>query len=348
MSSEGTQTRAPSGRQVLAPARRWPVPHGPTPSFSVILPVRNAAAVVGAAIESALTQSVQPHEVIVVDDGSTDELASALEPFRGAIRLIRSAGRGVAAARNAAAAAAGGDFVVMLDADDRFLPGRLEALGELAAQRPDLDVLATDAFLEKDGRLLGRFAETVPFAVDDQRTAILDRCFFAWPAIRRSRLVAVGGFDQSLRSGSDWECGIRLVLSGCTVGEVDEPLYLYRLHEGSLTADRLPALRDRVTLLELSARHPGLDSHERAALERSLRSKRRKVLGAEAEVALIERHRDARLRALRLVAAPGAELRLRVAAARWALAPERARRLLLAARDGGGARALASTAPWQV
>lgn len=334
--------------RVLAPSPRWPVPRVPVPSFSVILPVRNAANVVGEAIESALAQSTRPHEVIVVDDGSTDDLIRALGPFRNAIRLIRGPGRGVAAARNVATAEADGDFVVMLDADDRFLPSRLEALGDLASRRPDLDVLATDAFLEKDGRRLGRFGERVPFAVDDQRTAVLDRCFVAWPAIRRSRLATLDGFDESLRTGSDWDCVIRLVLSGCAAGQIDEPLYVYRLHEGSLTADRLAALRDRVTLLERSALHPGLHAHERAALERSLRSKHRKLLQAEAELALLNGRSDARLRALRLAGVPGADSRLRLVALGWALAPGRAARLMRAARASGDARALASTAPWQV
>jgi hypothetical protein len=314
----------------------------------VILPVRNAASVIGEAIESALAQSLPPSEVIVVDDGSTDELIGALTPFRDAIQLIRGPGRGVAAARNVAVAAANGDFVVMLDADDKFLPGRLEALGELASQRPDLDILATDAFLENDGRRLSRFGEMVPFAVADQRIAVLDRCFVAWPAIRRSRLIALGGFDESLRSGSDWECAIRLILSGCAAGQVDDPLYVYRRHPGSLTADRLATLRDRVTLLERNALHPGLDEHERAALKRSLQSKRRKLLQAEAEVALLSGHSDARLRALRLASATEANARLRLTAIGWAFAPHRASRLLAASHAHGDARALASTAPWQV
>src|SRR5207248_4438233 len=116
-------------------------------------------------------------------------------------------------ALNAAAQAATGEFVSWLDADDAYEPERLAATGELGAQRPDLDILMTDSYLEVDGRVVGRFSDETPFAAVDQRMAILDRCFIGWPAIRRSRLLDVGGFDESLRTGYDWDFWIRLLFA---------------------------------------------------------------------------------------------------------------------------------------
>ena len=131
-----------------------------------------------------------------------------------------------------------GDYVATLDADDEYLPGRLAALEAAALARPDLDILATDVLFETDGRSAGRFNEQTPFPADGQRSAVLDRCFVAVPAVRRTRLLAIGGFDESLRTSEDWDLLIRLVLAGAAAGLVDEPLYRYRLRPDSLTADR--------------------------------------------------------------------------------------------------------------
>src|SRR5436305_10109763 len=140
-----------SGRRFLAPVPTASVEPGPEPAFSVIVAAYEAAGTIAAAIDSALAQTLAPHEVIVCDDGSTDDLEGALAPYRDQIVLIRQENAGEGAAKNAAARAATGDFVVVLDADDRFLPERLEALCELAVARPDLDIPTTDAFPELDG-----------------------------------------------------------------------------------------------------------------------------------------------------------------------------------------------------
>jgi glycosyltransferase involved in cell wall biosynthesis len=120
--------------RLAAPPPAGPVARAAPPTFSVAIAAYQAADVVGEAIESALAQTVPPHEVVVCDDGSTDDLDRALEPYRDRIVLLRQRNRGEAAAKNAAARAASGDFVAILDADDVYLPERLEALGRLAAE----------------------------------------------------------------------------------------------------------------------------------------------------------------------------------------------------------------------
>jgi hypothetical protein len=279
-------------------------------------------------VRSALEQTAAPLEVIVCDDGSSDDLERALAFAANRIILIRQKHRGVASARNTALRAASGEFVANLDADDSYSPERLEALGALAAARPDLDILSSDVSLEVRGVLRGLFHEETPFAVDDQRTAILERCFCPSPAIRRRRLLAIGGFDESLTTGSDWECLIRLILVGCAAGLVDAPLYRYRLRDGSLTAARADTLRDRVQLLEKTATHPGLRPDEIRALAGSLAVQRSSVLLAEAESSLRKREPDARRRALRLAAARRGHLDVRLQALLAALAPETAARVL--------------------
>ncbi len=312
---------------------RAPQPAGPlaprgVPTFSVIITAYQAAGCIAEAIESALAQTAPAHEVIVCDDGSTDELEGVLAPYRDEIVYLRKERGGTSSAINAATAAASGEFVVVLDADDAYLPERLEALGALASIRPDLDILATDAYVELDGSVVGRFNERVKFAINDQRTAILDRCFCAWPAFRRSRLLAAGGYDESLLIGHDWECVIRLILGGSRAGLVDEPLYRYRLRPESLTADRLASLRWRVRLLDNVQVGHGLTGGELACLARSRAAQQRSLLLAEAEAAVRAGDAGARRRSLAVVVGSEIGFRTRLAAAASAVAPGLARRML--------------------
>ena len=317
---------------MLARAFRAPLVGGTArdapPTFSVVIATRNAAGSIPEAVESALTQTLPPLEVIVSDDGSIDSTAEAVDPYRNRITYLRNEHGGVAAARNAALELARGEFFAVLDADDRYLPERLEALGELAMARPDLDLLCTDALLEHEGRVVGTFGEDCSFAVEDQRAASRERCFCAWPAGRHTTLVAAGGFDESLRTGSDWECAIRLLFRGAVVGLVDEPLYSYRVHGRSLTADRVRTLNDRVAFLEQAGRSYALDPTERAALARSLRRQRAALVLTEAEAALRGQTRDARRRALAAARSPGVATRSRIAAAAAVIAPRTAARAL--------------------
>lgn len=300
----------------------------PSPTFSVVIAAHDAAGTIVEAVESALAQSLPPLEVIVCDDGSTDGTASVLEPYLQRIQYLRRPHRGVAAAWNAALSIARGDFFAVLGADDAYLPERLEALAALAHERPDLDLLCTDLVYEVDGRPVGRFEDTCPFAVAEQRAAILQRCFCAAPAARRSVLVRAGGFDESMRTGSDWECVIRLILGGAAAGLVAEPLYRYRIHAGSLTADRLATLRERIDFLERVRRTHELQPSERTALERSIARQRASLALGEAEVAVRARSADARRRALAAARAPAVAWRLRAAALTAALLPSTAARAL--------------------
>jgi hypothetical protein len=227
-------------RPVLAPPARTPVSPGPTPSFSVVIAAYNAAATIGEALASAFAQTAPPQDVVVCDDGSTDDLLTATAPFADRITLLRQQNAGEGAAKNAGVRAATAEFAVFLDADDVFDPERLEALGELASARPDLDILTTDALLEVDGAVVRRcYDESWTFDVEDQRAAILERNFvFGLAAVRRERFLAVGGFETSLLYAADWDLWSRLILDGSRAGLVVVPLATYRLRSTSLSAQR--------------------------------------------------------------------------------------------------------------
>jgi glycosyltransferase involved in cell wall biosynthesis len=322
----------PSMGRILAPPPSTPVePLAVPPTFSIVVPAYQAAETIGEALRSALGQVHPAHEIIVVDDGSTDDLDRALEEFEGRITLIKKANGGSASAHRAAMAAATGEFVAILDADDAYHPRRLEALAGLASLRPDLDLITTDARFVVGGETVGTFVTHNAFAVSDQRTAIFESCFVGgWPAVRLARLRAIGGFDESFRVAYDWDAWLRLILAGSLAGLVDEPYYDYRLHPDSLTASRTSSLWDRVRLLEKATLDPNLAPGEQQALARSLRAHRTRAVFAETHAALIDR--SDRRRLLRFALAANVDTRARLGAALAAPAPFLARRLVQADR----------------
>ena len=310
-----------------------PPPTGPLtslerpPTFSIVIPTYQAADTVAESIESALAQEQPASEVIVVDDGSTDRLEEALRPFRARIELISKENGGGASALNVGAVAASGDFIAILDADDAYHPRRIAALSALGRARPDLDLITTDARFIVAGETVGSFAANTPFAVQNQRTKIFENCFpGGWPAVRRERLLAIGGFDENLRTGYDWDCWIRLLLSGARAGLVEEPYYEYRLTPSSLTASRVSSLWDRVRLLEKAAANPDLQESERASVERAIRNHRSRAVIAEARSRVDGEESSRSLP--RLALAPGIEPKARAAALLAAGFPPLARRLL--------------------
>jgi hypothetical protein len=325
---------AQSSPRLVAP--RGPNQSGaPAPTFSVVIATYQSAKTVGDAVASALEQTLPPLEVIVCDDGSTDATEQALSPYRGRIVLLRQANGGEAAAKNAGILASQGDYVAVLDADDLFLPNRLEALASAACARPDLDILTTDAYLEVAGQTMKRcYQGGMRFAVDDQRRGILERNFiFGQVAVRRSRLLEVGGFDEALRWATDWDCWIRMIFTGSQAGLVDEPLGRYRLSSGSLSAQRARLIGGRVQVLEKALRRPDLAPAEHHVAARSLAENCRLLTLLRAREALVEATPGARRLLLDVALGSGFGLRTRAKALVAILAPASCRKLLLGRRQ---------------
>lgn len=318
---EGSQVAA------IAPPAREPLrPPAVPPTFSIVITAYEAAGTIAAAVRSALEQTHSAHEVIVVDDGSRDDLAGALAPFAGMIEVVHKENGGGASARNAGAAAASGEFMAVLDADDSYRPRRLEAIAALATARPDLDLVTTDARFVVEGKAVGSFAAHNGFASTDQRTAIFANCFVGgWPAVRIAALERIGGFDEEMRIAYDWDCWLRLILSGSAAGMADEPLYDYVLRSGSLASSRVASLWERVRLLEKATGNPDLLPIERVPLDEAIRWRRSEAMREETKAVL-----DGALprRRLRTLAGEDGGLRARGFAALALLAPQFARRLV--------------------
>jgi glycosyltransferase involved in cell wall biosynthesis len=216
------------------------------PAVSVVIPAFNAAWCVGKAIESVLSQDCEDREIIVVDDGSTDDTAAVLARYAGAIRVIAQANGGMSNARNAGIRAARGEFLAFLDSDDWWLPGKLSRQVELLRTRPDLGFCSCSARVEDmEGRLLNLWECPTwhgPFVVHlfGSGADVPGSCSAV--LARRALVLEVGAFDETLRGAEDPDLWIRLAaISGYAC--LPEPLSVILRRPGSVSRN-LEAMRE--------------------------------------------------------------------------------------------------------
>jgi glycosyltransferase involved in cell wall biosynthesis len=197
------------------------------PAVSIVVPVYNAAWCVGRAIDSVLAQGFRDFELIVVDDGSTDNTAAVLASYGPALRIVGKPNGGLSSARNAGMAAARGRYIAFLDADDWWLPGKLERQVALMELRPELAFCSTTARIEgPDGAALGEWRCSCA-AQPALEAIFLANAFVAGSGsavlARHEALKQAGDFDESLRSLEDIDMWMRLAATG-GYACVDEPL----------------------------------------------------------------------------------------------------------------------------
>jgi glycosyltransferase involved in cell wall biosynthesis len=212
---------------------------------SVVIPAYNASHHVGPAIESVLAQTYPYVEVVVVDDGSTDDTAAVLERFGRDVIVVRTTNAGPGAARNVGLRHARGDRVAFLDSDDLWAPRRLERCIEQLDERPEIDFVTTDAALIVDDvvtaqRFYGDLVDPRFPEPDEQLQMMVDHNFlFVSVVANRHAVDAVGGFDENraLMSSEDYDLWMRLLLAGARAALIREPLASYRLRSDSLSAN---------------------------------------------------------------------------------------------------------------
>lgn len=248
---------------------------------SVIVPLFNGRLFITSALESLQASTYDVWEAVVIDDGSTDgggDLVEGLAQGDSRIRLIRQQNRGLGAARNTGLDAARGEFVAFLDADDLWLPTKLER--QLGAWTEG--VLYSDAYLmpgESHGN--ERIGEHIRF----ERGQIFDqllqenRVGVLTALLPHTLVDEAGGFDATLPQGcEDYDLWLRLAARGVPFDYIDEPLAIYRVHPEAMSQSSVNMTRSRLAVYErLVASAPPV---KRQAVERRVAAEHRYLAGA--------------------------------------------------------------------
>ncbi len=218
---------------------------------SVVIPAFNAARFIEAAVLSVLAQTHRPFEVIIVDDGSTDGTGDLAARFGPPVRVVRQPNCGVSAARNRGIEEADGEYVALLDADDEWVPPKLERQVQYMRQRPDVVACFVDsvAVREPSG---SETAFRYRLESDMVRALLLHGPIIGNASsvlMPRALVRRVGGFDPALSQSADWDMWLRLAGYG-PFGFIAERLVRIRLHGRRMSRNPRLLETDSLRLLD--------------------------------------------------------------------------------------------------
>jgi glycosyltransferase involved in cell wall biosynthesis len=222
---------------------------------SVVIPAFNSEPFITNAIDSALTQDYANKEVIVVDDGSTDNTAELVKEYGSQVNFIRQGNSGPGAARNRGVAASGGEYIAFLDSDDFWLPGKLTAQVNFLERRPDIallfhDWLVVNAGSEEDLHLRSAInSANIESSPVDHKTcedgwlynALLFDSIMTTISVmmRRSLFDKLNGFDESLPQGQDYDLWLRASRE-TRIAKLCARLAVISIRPGSITTTLRP------------------------------------------------------------------------------------------------------------
>lgn len=224
------------------------------PTVSVILPTYNRQELLLESVKSVLRQTWIDYELLVVDDGSTDGTRAALAPYMARIRYIHQENAGQGAALGRGVCDARGTWVAFLHSDDKWVPERLERMMGLVARHPQVHAVATASQqISADGTPTGRlFLKTTPgleLTTADFLTRHKGLINGMGILVRRDCLQKIGGIDERLSNAIDCDLWLRLSIQ-FNIAFLNEPLLLYRRHEGNIGADILTNSEEWLLLLD--------------------------------------------------------------------------------------------------
>lgn len=225
-----------------------------SPKASIIIVTFNRSAYLRQAIESVLEQTYEDFEVLVVDDGSSDDTTATVAKFNDSrIVYLRQGNAGRSVARNRGMAQARGDYIGFLDDDDLYLPHKLAVQMEYLDGHPEIGLVAGGTrLISADGTLIREWQTWL-----DQPQLLLPRCLYACPLLtcsvlfRRQWLSTLDDwFDRTLDRAEDTDFWIRLLLAGCRMAWTYDIVCIYRLHQENSQQDGERYYRGYLTLLD--------------------------------------------------------------------------------------------------
>ena len=199
------------------------------PLVSVIIPVYNCERYLSQAIESVLAQKYRPLELVIVDDGSTDNTAQVAAAFSDHIHYIYQPNQGAPAARNTGFKIASGDIIAFLDADDLWTENKLELQVPRLVKNHSVDIVL--GYIERLN--LTGYRDNIPQFEEFEEPQI--NLSLATGIFRRSVFDRVGLFDEKLYHCDDWDWFMRARELGISIAIYPELTLLYRRHENNMT-----------------------------------------------------------------------------------------------------------------
>lgn len=233
--------------------------------ISIIIPSYNSAHLIYDTLNSVLQSTLSDYEIIIINDGSTDNTHDVVTPYLAdkRIKYIYQNNKGLAGARNTGINAANGEYLVFLDADDLILPDKLHVQSVYLHQHPEMDMVYSHSqwFIEDD------LNDTRPVQFPVYEGNVINQLIYGnfmhvnSVMVRREKVIEAGLFDESLRELEDWDLWLRMVLRGSRVGFTPGIYSKVRIRKGSMTSNqkRMDTTMVRVlqkTIDSLDLNHP--------------------------------------------------------------------------------------------
>lgn len=292
------------------------------PIFSVVVPAYNAASTLRETLEAVLVQTCEDWELIVVDDGSTDETLPIAEEYAARdarVRVLSQENKGSAGAYNSGVAAATGDFVTICSADDLLMPRHLSEMSAFAEACPDYEIYSSNGYFLYEDRSQELVYDGEDWAHERSLSlaSVIDACFFSVGATYRRDLFRLTGGYRSEIYGEDYDFWLRAMARGarhrytpsasavhrlssgqksaavCRVCESNVRIIADLAESGLLSDDELVHAREAIALHQDRARHGGLTLEELTAIEnerqaRAFRSFVTRLVGSEHSDSVID------------------------------------------------------------
>ena len=245
--------------------------------ISVVIPAFNEQDYVARAIDSVLAQSLQPAEIIVVDDGSTDKTADVIRQYGGKVNYVYQPNAGLAAARNTGIRESCYDYIAFLDSDDEWTKNHLKAACQVFEENPGLVwYCASYERINVDGSV--EFTRHVPehfitggkirdyFFVEASEHFSLPSCMI----IKRERLIVLKGFDERVgQYGEDLDMWFRIALRDPEIGYSNDVGVRYWARPGSMMSGykvNIERFLRRIQITEAASLREGLEARERSSV----------------------------------------------------------------------------------
>jgi glycosyltransferase involved in cell wall biosynthesis len=228
-------------------------------SVSVIIPTYNQGEYLGDAVLSVLAQSFHDIELVVVDDGSTDNTRKIAQGFTDRrILYLYQENQGLSAARNTGIKNSTGRYLTFLDSDDLYHPEKISLLFTEMESNPELGFIAGQAVpIDQNGRRIGRLFDK-PIPQDIRHLLLGNPLHVGSVMLRCSWQERVGLFDESLRSYEDWDMWLRLARAGCQMGWLDQPVSFYRFHPDQMVRNSSQMTEATFAVLDKFFCDPGI------------------------------------------------------------------------------------------